>query len=161
MKIVDSNKCGTLNASILERFENLIGGGLPSDYRDYQLINNGGLPLYRGLKLSDQVGWTSVEYLSGLHDQKLSEHPTLISLYEADSEALPAEMISIGGDGSGITFCYFIKGTKRGCVYAIEPSAMQEMTENEAKRENLTSDGIYYLADSFTNFLEILEKEPD
>lgn len=77
------------------------------------------------------------------------------------SETLPDGMIGIGGDGTGLYFCYFVKGKRKGFIYAIELSELHEMSLDARRREDLSGNGVYYLANTFTNFLEILEEEPD
>ncbi len=161
MKILYANKWGHLKDSVLECFENDIGTRLPDDYRNYLLKYNGGLPMLRTVKLSDNFGWTGIDYFLGLNNRELSEGGTLRSMWENEAKLLPQGAINIGEDGCGIVFCYFILGEREGQVFALEPSEIHEMSLDEKRRETLSGEGVYCLANTFTEFLNKLEENPD
>lgn len=161
LRVLHANKWGDLKIAALESFEKMIGSQLPSDYRDYLIAFNGGVPMLRTIKLSDKFGWTGIDYFLGLNDRDLSEGGTLISMRERDAKALPEDAINIGEDGCGVLFCYFVSGERKGQVFALEPSELHEMSMDDERRNSLSGEGAYFLSHTFTEFLTKLEENPD
>jgi len=148
MEIEDSNKYGALQHEELEDYEKSLGTSLPTDYREFLILHNGGTPekylvCRSGSNEPSEVWNDSL----GLHNG-----PTYCRLDIATKdlkEYLPKDIIPFATDPGGNSFCIGISGEYRGKIYFWDHEQAQDQ------------DSISELASSFTEFVANLVSEED
>ena len=110
----NSNKYGSVTEQRVSEFEREIGYTLPSDYRDYLLLHNGGTPSPYHFDFGDGDG-SLVNNMNGLHDG-----PSYSRLDHARNSyrgRIPDHLLPIGYDPGGNEVCLGLCGEHRGRVY--------------------------------------------
>jgi hypothetical protein len=147
INIVSNKK---FNENKLVEFSNQVGYMLPKDYIDFLRKHNGGY-------VTDSV---STYYKNGKQKFILTSmfglgvDDDLINQFEIYKRRIPSTCIPIGRDAGGNLVCLNLSEINYGYVYFWDH-------EEELKFEEgtITIDDLYFIADSFQEFLNSVEKE--
>ena len=140
---------GPLSEQRLRALEERIGTSLPADYREFLLRYNGGVPRPRGFWIVSGREADTVWRLYGLHDG-----PTWSSIDDyidlPDWYSIPKGLLAIGDDGVGNHICLRVDEEDAGAVY---------FWDHELRAPGMgdSYQGITRIANSFTDFLDMLE----
>jgi hypothetical protein len=150
----DANQFGKLHDDALTHFEDSHHLKLPEDYRAFLLKYNGGTPSPDIIDFVEDGRETSsdINYLYRIH-----EGPYWASLeygLETFQGRIPEPFISIGYDAGGNQYLLGIQEPYRSKVYFWD----HELESNEG--EPPTFDNLSWVADSFTQWLEMLHEHP-
>ncbi len=154
--------CGDITSARLTTFEQSVGATLPTDYRQFMLDNNGGIPDHCKLMMSfhpDSDGesyFTECECFFPIHDDEWKDTyegrltQPLQRVFEILRDDCPksTDYIPIGRDPGGNLICLAIKGPSHGAVFFYDHKNHE----------------LYPVADSFTAFLDhlkILDNDED
>jgi hypothetical protein len=143
MAIINSEneKISLENIKIFEEKYNVT---LPEEFKRFLLEYNGGDVKPNVFKISDEHGESALNTLYGLDIS--SEYDELSNVFDSLEGELPENFISIGDDSAGNQICLGIIGSYCGKVYIW----MHDMEENEFM------DNMFFLANSFNEFLDSL-----
>ncbi len=136
----------------VQRYEQRLGVTFPDDYRKFLLTTNGGIPTPHYLDVPDENHVVWVGFLYAIKN----EHDISDLVYElADlssrmSGKLPDGFIVIGHDPGDSKFLLGTKGEHAGQVWFWDTARQMSTTS--------ASENTYWLADSFTNFLNGLHE---
>lgn len=147
MKFEKINPFGPVNSADIVEFEESNEVILPDDYKEFLLDQNGGLPISNTISSIN----TDVNWLYGM-----VEEPAWASLFHAldiYEGRIPAWYIPIGNDSGGNVYIMSLFDDNKGVVAIWWHE--EEAEENGSNFfENLT-----HVADSFQEFLDILEEK--
>jgi cell wall assembly regulator SMI1 len=146
MEIEDSNKYGVLQYEALEDYEKSLGTSLPTDYREFLILYNGGTPekylvCWPGSDEPSEVWNDSL----GLHNGPAYSRLDLAT--EGLKEYLPKGIIPFATDPGGNSFCIGVSGEYRGKIYFWDHEQAQDQNS------------ISLLGNSFTEFVANLVGE--
>lgn len=143
MKYLDVNLFGKAIEADLNKFEEINSIKIPLDYKSFILENNGGKPSKNIVPtVNSDVNW-----LYGFH-----EGPTWANIYDAIGDLydrVPYLYIPIGCDSGGNQYLMSLNSNNHGCIYFWDHEDEATFSEKE-HTEN------YYLASSFTEFINML-----
>jgi SMI1 / KNR4 family (SUKH-1)/Ankyrin repeats (3 copies) len=106
IRIVESNRFGTLNTAELEAFERRLGATLPDDYRRHLLQHNGGY-----VDGATRIG--ELHHVYGVHD---GPEWTRFLDRAATRGIIPERLLPIANDPCGNQICVVLSGSDRGAV---------------------------------------------
>ncbi|MEO1666612.1 MAG: SMI1/KNR4 family protein [Chloroflexota bacterium] len=145
---------GPVDISDLERAEQQIGAKLPLDYKSFLLKFNGG-KVIQGLYITyenQKLGTTKVYpvYLYGVEsDVTTSNSDSIQFRVERSAEWLPNHLLPIARTlGDHMHILISLDDATYGNIFAVDDQA--PFSESE----------LHHLADSFNDFVELLEDEP-
>jgi SMI1-KNR4 cell-wall len=144
---------GTVSLDKIKQFEKQVGVEFPEDYVKFLANFNGGEPKLDTFeyKLKDGRVWTGgVRYFFGFNLDQLQNIDFFASMR---GDRIPENMIPIGLDNGGNFILLTLSKQDRGKVYFWDHD--EESEDNEPP----TNDNIYFVANSFTEFLESLKEE--
>ncbi len=148
-----NNPYGPLSLQKLEVFEITYKISLPTDYREFLLKYNGGQPSPSFFWIKAQKDGTVVNQFYGLHDR-----PNHLDLrtYIIDEELFgnSKSLLAIGDDGLGNFICIGITHQNQGEIFFIDHNLY-------AFGKPDTFVGITKIAQSFSDFLNLLVKTPE
>jgi hypothetical protein len=152
--------------------EKMIGIRLPDDYRTYLLQNNGVQPCIEGYEKKPvfvRVLWPEDEPAKAFGDEQILAEPQILAedkdeqetldirwQIENDEGSVPTDTIVIWRDPGGNFFLLGIRKHNYGKVY-FQARAYLQFDPNG----NVTHDAIAFVANSFTEFIQMVEPEPD
>ena len=142
--IVDS-KSPSVNENVIDAYQVRTGINLPSDYRKFLLLHNGGIPTPQQVDIPKTKHSVLVDYLYGI----LPERGDLEYETERQSEYLPAGFIIIGHDPGGNAYLLATKGKECDRVYFLDKRGL--LNKNE-------SGNTFWIADSISLMLNSLYK---
>lgn len=152
-----SNPYGELDEREFIRFQNLLGGSLPSDYALYLESHNGGMFLNRYYRNpSDSNATAFVHFLFGLHagpeDLQLAKNFRASDNYELQAfEEILKPYLVFGGDDGGSLFLIDLRS---GEVCLFEVSAITDETNADVLS------AVRLFAKNFASFVEnLMSKE--
>lgn len=148
----------------VQAIESLLGTRLPSDYREFLLVSNGGRPDSVGAKGGTfKIAWRGQSWSWAFEQARLewlyttNDVPNLSLAWVHDKHAfaqmrmlVPADTIPIGRDRGPNAVLLGIAGENRGKVFFWVSDYAAE--DGEASYEN-----VGFVADSFSDFLQALE----
>lgn len=152
IKILNANPYGMLSADFLSEFESEIGIVLPKDYRQFLLQNNGGKPVPDFFWIDRHKDGSRVCQFYGLHSE--SRVFSLRTCTRENRFGIPSSMLPIGDDGMGNYLCLGISADNLGWVFFLD----HDLHPYDNPESMI---GIRKLANSFTGFLNNLEKSPE
>ncbi|MCE3200953.1 SMI1/KNR4 family protein [Paenibacillus sonchi] len=140
---------GPLSMEQIEKFESKHGISLPDQYKGFLQEFNGGRPVPKMFKISDEQGPDIVRLFFGIGDMygNLDEN---IKIYE---DRLPIGFVPIGNDPGGNVICIGTDEEFAGKIYFWDH---EEEPEDPDDMSN-----VYLLANSFSDFLEQMYENPD
>jgi SMI1-KNR4 cell-wall len=144
---------GTISLSEIQQFEKQLGVEFPKDYVNFLANFNGGEPKLDTFeyKLQDGRVWTGgVRYFFGFNLDRLQNIDFFASMR---GDRIPENMIPIGLDDGGNFILLALNVKDKGKVY------FWDHNEESEDDEPPTNDNVYFVANSFTGFLEKLTKE--
>ncbi|MCU7858705.1 MAG: SMI1/KNR4 family protein [Candidatus Thiodiazotropha sp. (ex Lucinoma kastoroae)] len=155
--------------------EKMIGARLPEDYRNFLLHNNGAEPGVEGYEdkpVFVRVQWPEGEPAKACGDVHNLDAPELLlenwvdwSILQTsdlrwritnDEGSVPTDTIVIWRDPGSNFFLLGIRKHNYGKVY-FQARAYLRFDAND----NVTYDGIAFVANSFTEFIQMVEPDPD
>ncbi|MCU7816549.1 MAG: SMI1/KNR4 family protein, partial [Candidatus Thiodiazotropha sp. (ex Rostrolucina anterorostrata)] len=150
----------------------MIGARLPDDYRAYLLNNNGQWPYLEGYEEKSvfvRLQWPEGEpaaeggEITYLHDPQVlaedrDEQETFDIRWEIenDEDSVPTDTLVIWRDPFSNFFLLGIRKHNYGKVY-FQARAYLRFDANN----NVTHDAIAFVANSFTEFIQMVESDPD
>ncbi|WP_238322775.1 SMI1/KNR4 family protein [Gorillibacterium massiliense] len=140
---------GPLSVEIIEQFELKHSISLPEQYRSFLLEFNGGRPIPKLFKISDEQGPDILRMFFGIGEMynNLAEN---IHIYE---DRLPIGLMPIGNDPGGNVICIGTDEEYYGKIY---------FWDHEEESEDLDDiSNVYLLADSFDDFLSEMYTTPE
>jgi hypothetical protein len=157
-----------ISESEIAVFEKKIGESLPDDFREYMLKYNGGGLLLDGKNIIVKIDWQGkdpqeggsgafVEYFHEFSDDT-SSGLEMNDCYQTFKDRIPDDTISIAHDPGGSLFLIGVKGKNRGKVFFW---SRDYEDINKGPDGSPTYDNVGFVSNSFKNFLEKLEPEPD
>lgn len=126
----------------VKKFELEYNVGLPKQYVDFLLENNGGYPKESNFKISDDDGESLVNKFYGIGDMKSN----LAKVFEILEGEIPDDFISIANDPGGNEILLGVSGEYQGKVY---------FWLHDIEQEN-EMDNMFILANSFDEFFNNL-----
>jgi hypothetical protein len=153
MKIEGS--CPKITELELTEFESELKAKLPAAYRDFLLAHNGGKPSpgIFDVDIDGFINTTAARRFLCLAGGDFEEYSLRKYLREYRTR-LPANLLAIANALSASKVCISVSGSDYGTIYYWESD--WEVTEREPDYEN-----VYFLAENFTAFLEILYDDPE
>lgn len=151
LEIIDTNH--QINESDVLILEKLLNVSLPMDYKDFLLYCNGGQPKLHSFdyKLPDGRNWSGgVRVFFGVDVDDWEDLKHYYALYE---DRIPKQMLPIANDDGGNLILLVLNSLEKGKVY------FWDHNEESEDDEPPTNDNIYFVANSFTEFLENLKEE--
>jgi len=166
----------TTSAAEVKKLEELIGASLPADYRAYLLEHNGAKPFLKDVdagvivKIDWQGKLPAEGGCAGLlsHMGRLLPEPKntedeyyttdLYYLFDTFKSRIPDDTIAIERAPGGSLFLLGIKGKNRGKVFFW---SRDYEDINEGPDGSPSYDNVGFVANSFDEFLDKLEPEPD
>jgi hypothetical protein len=147
----------------MAKLEEQLGTSLPTDYREFLLNYNGGVPS-KACFFCESVGDTLwVDYLC-LIDEHLAT-PTIASApfslamaLVGDSKIIPQDSIVVGRVCGEDLLVLFLKGNHRGEVHVKIKFELGLKSQDEWACE--PERGLHFVAKSFRVFLEMLHEDP-
>jgi SMI1-KNR4 cell-wall len=122
---------------------------LPKDYRIFLEDENGGIPYKKVFLIDKKQGEDSIDIFFGLDIEK--PFLNLGYLIDVYSERFLSGILPIGEDPFGNYICICLIGENYGKIYFYDHEV-----ENENEDGTLNWDNLYLIANSFTEFLELL-----
>lgn len=140
----------------LTKFEKQIGFALPTAYRKFIIVYNGGNPSPNYFTIPEwHYQQSFVTEFKGIDPR--SEYVDLVEAIELLEDRLPKRFIPIAGDPGGNYILLSLSGPTRGKIYFWDhENEPENYTENLADYPN-----IYWLADDFEDFLNNLKEEDE
>lgn len=137
-----------VNENILNEFQKEFDIELPSDYNDFLLEYNGGIPELN-LCEADSIGQITVRYFLGFKLKKNEYNLTyVLSFFKG---RLPASFIPIATAEGGNLICLSVAG-EIGAVYFWNHE--EEVEENQIPNMQ----NMYKISNNFSGFLDMIEK---
>ncbi len=151
IKIKNANPYGILTEERLIDFEKRLGTSLPSDYRNFVLQYNGGVPEPAGFWVKENSFGDEVYLFYGLHNGPMWFS---IDFSIGDEQyGIPKGLIAIGEDGGGNFICLGIEEGNKGDIFFLDHEIHPYDNPNSL-------DGITKLANSFSEFISNFREIP-
>ena len=144
MLSLDGNR--PISEERLKAFENAIGTGLPEDYRQFLLENNGGTPKQGSHFSFVEHGKKTDSRLMYFYGLDRSRDENIEVQIKIRTGRMPREVIPIAADPFGNEVCLVIHGREAGVVYF--------WNHEEESEDEPTYDNMYRIAGSFTELLD-------
>ena len=144
---------GTISLEKIKQFEKQAEVEFPEDYVEFLANSNGGEPKLSTFeyKLKDGRVWTGgVRVFFGIDVDDWEDIKHYYALYE---DRIPKQMLPIANDDGGNLILLALGKQDKGKVY------FWDHDEESEDDEPPTTDNIYFVANSFTEFLENLKEE--
>jgi hypothetical protein len=172
--IFDKSRAVPNKKSRIVEVEKMIGAQLPDDYRTYLLQNNGARPRVGGHEEKSvfvRVQWPDGEPAKSCGNVHVLHEPGLLlenwehwSIQMANDlrwiitnvEGIPKDTLAIWDDPGSNLFLLGIRKHNYGQVFY----QAREYIRFDANG-NVTHDGIAFVANSFTEFIQMVEPDPD
>lgn len=155
MKVTLIDQGPKLTEQDIAKFEQRLGVSLPLEYRDFLLLNNGGylrpegiFKIYSLLKIHINTS-VMTSFLSIKSGDENSFDTYLMIL----SGRVPPAYFPIGHDGFGNVICIEHKGHNKGKLFWWNHEEEEMNPKKKATYRN-----IYFLANSFNEFISSLEE---
>lgn len=134
----------------ISTLERQIGAPLPRDFEDFLLRFNGGRPIPNSFPIRgfDLANSGDIQRFFGICEDRAI--PDIRWYTETMSGRIPRGLLPVAGDGSGNIICLSLSGTNRGAVY---------FWHHETEKSPPTYGNLYFIADSFTDFLDGIYSE--
>lgn len=141
-----------LTSTEIERVEGIIGIVFPEDYKEFLLNHNGGRPVPCAFPLIglDANPFGEVHYFFGIDDT--DEAYDLLWNYDTFMDRLPNNLLGIGCDAGGDLICLSCSGDDVGTVVFWDHHNVPEAPDYS---------NVYFIANSFSEFLDSLCELPD
>lgn len=130
----------------LAQVEERLGIEFPVDYRSFMLKYNGGEPSPNSFQFKEFDG----DYTDSLVLMFLaidSEKFNLEQEVEIYAGRIPDHLVPIAADPFGNVICIAVAGPSAGAIY---------FWDHEEEGDVLNNDNVYLIADTFTEFLDLL-----
>ncbi len=135
------------NRDIIE-LESKINVKLPSDYKRFLLLHNGGHPKQNCYPcIDDNMEGSDIDSFLAFYEGSINSLITDINIYE---DRIPKGFIPIACDSGGNLVCLGIGDDKYGMIY------FWEHEEEVEYGEEPTLDNMYLIANNFTDFINSL-----
>lgn len=149
----------TLSEADLQRVEREIGHPLPPDYREF-LRDYGCYNLFVAFWCREMYGtgdWGGISLFFGLIPENSSPWPyevtyDLLWTYNVLKRYAPFGLLPIGSDDGGNPTCLAISGGHIGAVYYWDRTVSWDASDGS---------GIYFIADSFDEFMQMLKTQEE
>jgi hypothetical protein len=141
---------GALESQIA-KLESRFARNLPSDYRSFLRHYNGGKPIPNRFDytLPDGRTWSDgISFFLGIDHQ--DRYQNIFHYLRIYDERLPQEFIPIGADSGGDLIVLSLSEKNLGSIY------FWDHNEEAEEDEPPTYDNLYFVAKSFTDFLNCL-----
>jgi len=152
LEIHDS--CHSLSEKDVEQTETKLGVSLPVDYRTFLLRHNGGWPEPSTFPLENNPSddHARVHYFLCIEEE---DPYNLIDWAEDFQGRVPPGLLPIAVDPGGNLVCVSTSGGKSGTVY------FWDHEEEAGEGETPGYDNVYYVAENFEDFLNMLTSTAD
>jgi hypothetical protein len=172
--LIDRNYVIPNEESRIREVEKMIQAKLPDDYRTYLLNNNGGRPFVEGYNergVFVRLQWPEGEPARACGElADLNEPGLLLENWEdwsiqmandlrwiiTNVEGIPQDTLAIWTDSGANPFLLGIHKHNYGKVF-YQARAYGRFDNND----NATHDGIAFVSNSFTEFIQMIEPDPD
>ena len=138
----------------IAKVEKKLGAELPTDYREFLLTTNGGRPEPNIFIAHTRPGG-SREVLAWFFCIKEDDSNDLLENVDIFQNRLPESLLPIATDPFGNIICLSIEGRDRGKVY------FWDHEKEAVKVDPFGYDNVYFIADSFEEFLKSLLTSPE
>ena len=143
-------KYGSTTLLSIVNFESKYGYLLPEDYKEFLVVQNGGIPLKKVFLINKEEQYDSIDVFFGLDMEK--PFLNLDYLVETYQDKFPKSIFPIGEDSGCNYICLNVdKSADYGKIYFYDHEV-----ENEDENCTLNWSNLYLIANSFTEFLEKL-----
>ena len=150
MQVTITNALPPINESDLVKYEQEINARFPTDFREFLVKHNGGIPNPSAFTV-DMKGFknrTRLRRLLGIGDENEESFKNFMRVYR---HRIPTDFLPIGLEISGGLVCIAIRDVNYGNVYFWD--------HNWEAEEEPDYSNVYLLADSFSSFLDQLHKD--
>lgn len=142
-----------LSLTDVERFEAVLGAPLPHAYRSFLLSRNGGRPVLSRFHYLGRKGARKFADVAQL--DPLIGRPSITDMMNCFSGCLPTGSIPIGTSMASFPIVLYVSGPRVGQIwFKVWDDLLDEPNPTNADA------AVYFLADSFENFLDKLAPEP-
>lgn len=152
VRIIDSNPHGELSSETLDAFVARAQIQLPSEYREFLLLYNGGRPIPSFFWIRPQEDGSTMQQFFGLHEGP--QHLCIETYVGEERYGIPQSMVPIGDDGTGNFICMGVGQYNLGEIFFLDHDAHPYQTPD-------SMEGITRLAGSLGEFLDNLATSPD
>jgi len=151
VKILDAKN--SLDSKVLDALEQSWAMKLPKDYRDFLLEYNGGSPdktLFHFINYNNKRDSSLINEFFGIYKSHVNN---LLQNIKDIGDRYPLDSFPIADDQFGNRICLIVKGKNRGKVYFWDHELEVEIKETDNPYCNM-----FFIANSFNDFLNMLEK---
>lgn len=146
MLVYIKNAGSSVSVERLAQVEERLGVHFAVDYRSFLLKHNGGIPSPNRFKFKEVKG----DYSDSLVYRFLAIDTEKFNLereVEIYAGRIPDHLVPIAADPFGNVICIAVAGPSAGAVY---------FWDHEEEGDVLNNDNVYLIADTFTEFLDLL-----
>jgi len=136
----------------LQAFESTHGIELPNDYKAHLMASNGGYPKRRTFFKDNQEFTVNQFFSAG------SGSMTLHDVRRRTFSDLHNDLVFFADDAGGDLFCLSVGPEDYGSVYYIAHESYRPPKRKEMSHPRQYGKGVYFLAPSFTDFLNGLAR---
>ena len=154
MNITEAND--RISAGDIEKLEEKLNKKLPDEYKKFLLLHNGGVPISNLSAGNLELGYLVINELYGINAKK--NYNDLYHTIDVYDGRIPDDFIPIGGDPGGNVYCLGISGDYFGKVYFWDHEE-EDDSDEKADKHAVLPNNMYFLADSFTSFINRLTEE--
>jgi hypothetical protein len=165
MQIAPKNYYGGITEEHVIHFEQRIGARLPEEYRQFLIRYNGGWFEKRHVlffnHFAEKNQFADLNVLHGISSENNKLMGTGMVLVSR-SNRQPPQVIVIGNNSGTGLFCLAVRGENYGKIYFWDDQIIYGYIEEEEDASEAERDmnNVFWLADSFHEFIAKLEEDP-
>jgi hypothetical protein len=162
MQIAPKNYYGGITEEHVIHFEQQIGARLPEEYRQFLIRYNGGQFEKKDIRFFNHFTETKqFADLNCLHGISSENNKMMGVVLQSSSSRQPPQVIVIGNNSGTGLFCLAVRGENYGKIYFWDAQIIYGYIEEEEEASEAERDmnNVFWLADSFHEFIEKLEED--
>lgn len=152
---------GVVKRKLVEEVEKCLRVSLPEDYKECVIVNQGASPSHY---IFDTVEGEERVFGALLKINNYNSDTNIIEIYEDYKDTLPNELIAFGIDPAGNLICFDYKDHNSNPIVVFwehenageKVLLMQENGISAEEAEEVARENVFFVANSFTEFLEKL-----
>ncbi|MCA0174662.1 SMI1/KNR4 family protein [Bacillus sp. RAR_GA_16] len=156
---------GEVDMNLINSVEEKLGFVFPMDYKECVKVNQGGNPV------ADLFDVSGIERVFGtlLKINQPDSPSDIVNKYQNLKKMLPKKIIPIANDPAGNLICFDYKGHEESPVVVFwehegaweKEMLMEEEGLSEEQAEQKARENVFFVADTFTDFLNSLYEDDE